>query len=191
MSAISIKNGTTCSFWPDLWLGRIPKIAFPELFSFVKKSNLTLSDAKALVAQDTLFHLPLSEIAFNQLQMLLTELDSVQLSDSEYCWSYSWGNGIFSTKKVYKRLEGHRPTNLIFRWLWKSSCQNKHKLFFWLLIHDRLNTKELLRRKHMPLQDTSCSMWSLNTEDDARHLFISPIHSCMLGKVKYHTSKSD
>jgi hypothetical protein len=32
----------------------------------------------------------------------------------------------------------------VFRWLWKTCCQNKRKIFFWLLLKDRLSTRQLL-----------------------------------------------
>ena len=51
-------------------------------------------------------------------------------------------------KKAYKHLSGYRQVHPSFRWLWASSYQNKHKVFFWLLLKDRLNIQNLLRRKH-------------------------------------------
>jgi hypothetical protein len=44
--------------------------------------------------------------------------------------------------------------------------------FFWLLLHDRLNTRELLRRKNMDLQDYSCVLCTRNIEEDVLHLFL-------------------
>jgi hypothetical protein len=43
-----------------------------------------------------------------------------------------------------------------FVWIWKSSFQPKHKFFFWLLIHDRINTRNLLKRKNMILPSYDC-----------------------------------
>jgi hypothetical protein len=53
----------------------------------------------------------------------------------------------------------------IFKWVWNSSCQNKHKVFAWLFLKDRLSTRELLKRKNMELQDYSCVLCSSLTED--------------------------
>jgi hypothetical protein len=39
----------------------------------------------------------------------------------------------------------------VYKWLWASSCQLKHKVFFCLLLKNRLNTRNLLRRKNMAL----------------------------------------
>ena len=46
-----------------------------------------------------------------------------------------------------------RESAKVFRWLWKTCCQNKRKIFFWLLLKDRLSTRQLLRRRHMFLED--------------------------------------
>ena len=66
-------------------------------------------------------------------------------------WSYIWGNSSFSLKKAYKVLIGTQAVSAQFNWLWGSSYQAKHKFFFWLLIHDRLNTRNLLARKNFQL----------------------------------------
>jgi hypothetical protein len=36
------------------------------------------------------------------------------------------------------------------------NVQNKHRFFFWLLLRDRLNTRNLSRRKNMFLECYSC-----------------------------------
>uniref|UniRef100_A0A0A8ZD98 Reverse transcriptase zinc-binding domain-containing protein n=1 Tax=Arundo donax TaxID=35708 RepID=A0A0A8ZD98_ARUDO len=38
--------------------------------------------------------------------------------------------------------------------MWKSCAQGKHKFFFWLLLKDRLNTRNLLKRKNRVLMTT-------------------------------------
>jgi hypothetical protein len=47
----------------------------------------------------------------------------------------------------------------------------KHKFFFWLLLRDRLNTREMLRRKNMELDDYSCVLCRQNAEECLFHLF--------------------
>ena len=59
-----------------------------------------------------------------------------------------------------------------YTWLWKSSCQNKHKVFFWLLLKGRLSTRELLHRRNMQIQDYSCVFCPSTTDDSLEHLFI-------------------
>ena len=100
------------------------------------------------------------------------ELASIQESSNPDIWSYIWGSPYFSSTKAYKHLTGHRVTHAAFKWLWKSACQNKHKVFFWLLLNDRLSTRELLRRKNMALPSYSCVCCSQSMEESLEHLFI-------------------
>ena len=73
---------------------------------------------------------------------------------------------------LYVHLTGHCVTHAAFKWLWKLSCQNKHKVFFWLLLKGRLSTRELLHRRNMHIQDYSCVFCPSTTDDSLEHLFI-------------------
>lgn len=58
-----------------------------------------------------------------------------------------------------------------FQWVWKSSCQPKHKVFFWMLLLDRVNTRNLLRRKTFYLESYNCALKSCQQEETVFHLF--------------------
>lgn len=79
---------------------------------------------------------------------------------------------IYSVSKVYRKIIIHFSTHSSLKWLWKSSCQPKHKVFFWLMLQDRLNTRGQLRRKHMILESHDCELCILHMEETSRHLFI-------------------
>lgn len=66
MASISIQSGTSSLFWDYLWLGKIPKQAYPELYSFTKKPNMTLASAKMSPPLIATFNLPLSVEAFKK-----------------------------------------------------------------------------------------------------------------------------
>jgi hypothetical protein len=78
------------------------------------------------------------------------------LSEDNDVWSYIWGTSTFSVERAYDAISGHSPTHPVFKLLWASKCQPKHKVFFWLLLHDKLNTKERLRRRNMELDSYVC-----------------------------------
>jgi hypothetical protein len=44
---------------------------------------------------------------------------------------------MYSFEKAYMHLIGSNVVHLAFRWLWSATCQQKHKVFFWLLLQDR------------------------------------------------------
>jgi hypothetical protein len=55
--------------------------------------------------------------------------------------------------------------------MWKSCVLGKHKFFFWLLLRDRLNTRELLRRKNLDLRDYNCVLCNTHSKESLLHLF--------------------
>jgi hypothetical protein len=69
-------------------------------------------------------------------------------------------------------LRGSSWTHPVFKWLWKSSCQHKHKAFFWLLRQDRLSTRNILRRKNFHLPSYACVLCVHNQEETMEHLFL-------------------
>ena len=57
------------------------------------------------------------------------------------------------------------------RWIWKSCVLPKHKIFFWLLLQDRLNTRDLLATKNFIIESYHCILCSDGGSEDYRHLF--------------------
>jgi hypothetical protein len=86
-------------------------------------------------------------------------------------WIYSWRSPMFSTSRAYKALVGHRSVHPTFLWIWGSKCQMKHKVFFWLLLKDRLSTRDLLGRKNMILDTYSCELCLRPWRESVTHLF--------------------
>ena len=93
------------------------------------------------------------------------------LTESKYIWRFTWGTN-FSSSQAYKYLVGHHQVHNVYRWLWKCLCQPKYKVFFWLLIKDRLSTRNILRRKNMHLESYNCVLYLQNTEETCQHLFL-------------------
>jgi hypothetical protein len=129
MASVAARDGSTCLLWNDCWSGQPLKLAYPELFSFAKKPLISLSSALGSLRPSVLFLLPMSVEAseqFHQLEFLLTSQQQLQGPDN---WHYIWGNSEFSSKKAYKHLRGRTFAPHIFKWIWKFSCQPKHKVF--------------------------------------------------------------
>lgn len=96
------------------------------------------------------FHLPLATQAFQAFSSLIHDLHSLTLSQSEKnCWSYIWGNGYYCSSKFYNFLFQGLSASTPFKWIWKSRCVMKLKVFAWLLLMDRLNTKNMLQHGHV------------------------------------------
>lgn len=118
-----------------------------------KKKQISFQKGISQTPLHGLFHLPLSQQAHAQLTSLQGELNEIVLDSTADSWSYIWNSGLFSVRKTYKHLSRHCQLHPTYKWTWRSSCQNKHKVFFWLLLKDRISTRELLKRKNMTLQD--------------------------------------
>jgi hypothetical protein len=115
-----------------------------------------------------LVNLPLLVEAFQQLQNIQALRDEQALSVQYDIWICEWGQ--FLASKAYKFLKGHNQIPRAFLWLWETFCQPKHKVFFWLLMKDRLSARNILRRKNMNLESSDCALCQLNTEETMEHL---------------------
>lgn len=129
----------------------------------------------AALQQETLtdlFNLPLSQIAYSQLLNLQHIREAMTLQNSNDIWSHD-GNGTgFSSSKFYHKLSEHPQTDPLFRRVWESFCQPKHKVFCWLLLKDRLSMRNILKRKHMVLDSFACELCLRSTEKTSDHLFL-------------------
>lgn len=87
-------------------------------------------------------------------------------------WSYQWGNATYSSSKFYKMVYQNTPAHPVFTWLWKSKCTPRIKFFARLVLVDRLNTKTMLRRRHMLAEDDArCILRTAGIDEDLDHLF--------------------
>jgi hypothetical protein len=109
------------------------------------------------------FQTPLSVIASEQLHFLYQLISNLNLEpDNPDYWVYIWNLAMFSSKQAYTALKGTMPTSQF-----SSGCGSpmslarSSKFFFWLLLRDRLNTRNLLRRKRRAPDDFSCVLLSI------------------------------
>lgn len=59
----------------------------------------------------------------------------------------------------------------VIKWLWKTCCQLKHKIFCWLLTNNRLNSRAMLQRKIFFIEDYTCVICSMSVFETRDHLF--------------------
>jgi hypothetical protein len=78
----NIGDGTTVTLWHDCWSGEVLALRFPRLFSFARNPNISVSEAMSAEDLDALFTLPLSQEAFEELELLGEFLQS-QAFDEE------------------------------------------------------------------------------------------------------------
>jgi hypothetical protein len=87
-------------------------------------------------------------------------------------WTFIWGNGSYSSSKYYQMVFNNLDAHPIFNKMWTSRCTSRIKFFAWLLIVDRLNTQNMLLRRHFNIQSTAfCVLCDRDIEEDILHLF--------------------
>lgn len=146
-----------------MWNGILPRFSFLELYSFTRNKCMSLQKARLLLQLHRIFHNPLADEAFTQLMQLQNLLTNLPMSEENDQWSYIWGPN-FSCSKAYKHMKGYSEVHAAYSWIWKSCCQLKHKIFLWLLLKDRLSTRDLLRRRNMILDDYTCVVLSVEQD---------------------------
>jgi hypothetical protein len=129
-----------------------------------------------------LFQLPLSEEAYAQFCELQIYLQGIQGLNEPDQWKYIWGTGQHRAANAYKTIIGSQPVHLAYKWIWQSACQQKHKVFYWLLLKNRLNTRGMLQRRNMQLESYDCKLCLLQSTKVLRHLF----YKCPFGKTVGH-----
>lgn len=167
------KNGQSCMLQLDKWDEQPLSQRMPELFSFAENKSISVERAFSENHLSQLFSLPLSHLAFQQMQSLEEMITQSSLVPEDNVWGFRWGTSVFSSSRIYRVLVGHLEADPAFNWPWKSYCQPKRKVFFWLLIKDRLSTRNLLRRKNMQLDSFNCELCSLSMEESVEHLFLT------------------
>jgi hypothetical protein len=190
MTKIQLKDGKSCLFWKDDWYNGNLKTQCPEGFSFAKNGSISVNKAHNSESIFDLFNLPLSEAAYNQVLNIQQTLQAMVLNDESDVWTLNRG-AKFSSAAAYKRLIGHHDTDQVYKWVWRSSCQPKHKVFAWLLLKDRLSTRNILRRKNMNLDNYNCEGCNMNVEETVEHLFLHcPFAQACWGILQLEVSPS-
>lgn len=94
---------------------------------------------------------------------------------------------MFSVQKAYLKLIETCPTSPWFQWMWKSCCRSRLKFFFWLVLRDRINTRNLLRRKNRHLDSYDCVLCTHSVEETLMHLmFECPFSASCWAYLRIH-----
>ena len=132
MAICNLGDGRSAQFWTNLWSIKILHHEFPYLFTFVHNTSMTVQQVVHTEYLEDLFHSPLSIQAhqqFLQLEDKCHALRQLEYQDCTDTWSYIWCSSVFTSSKSYKVLIVVKQVPPHFAWLWKSSCQPKHKIF--------------------------------------------------------------
>lgn len=111
---------------------------------------------------------------FIMLQNLLHALGPTQLEPKDL-WVYIWGQAgqqRYTSAAYYKYHFITLQPQPTATWIWKSKCIPRIKFFAWLLLNDRLNTRNMLRRRKKFLEEGyNCVLCQLGVEETIEHIF--------------------
>ena len=171
---MNVNNGATTLFWKDMWMGQILVETHPRAFSFAKDEDNSVAAFLGTTSLQETFHLPLSEQAHAETRDLQHLTSDVQLEDQLIHdeWIYTWGSNFYTANKFYDFYFRDIQARPAFSWLWKSKTTMKLKVFGWLLLSDRLNTRNMLKHRHYNIGNTfGCLLCPTCTDETVEHLF--------------------
>ena len=144
-----VHNGKLTLFWKYFWCeNELLCDKFPHLYSYVLNEDSSVAEMASIQAPGHHFALPLLVQAFEereQIQQILDSVDHDSLENDSHI--FSWGNKTYTSAKYYNFIFARAPQNKVLQSIWKSRCLPKLRVFVWLLLMDRLNTKDLMLRK--------------------------------------------
>ena len=99
-------------------------------------------------------------------------MQHVNLEHREDDWKCVLGKDGYKPRSFYKLYFAGLPKHTASSWIWKSKCMSKHKFFAWLILHDRINTQDMLvRRNWKATDDNTCVFCVHHLYEDWIHLF--------------------
>jgi hypothetical protein len=168
----TLGDGSTVSFWNDLWSDTLLSSEYPRLYSFAANKSISVQSLMSEQDLENIFFLPLSTQAHEELLSLQDYLHNIPYDeDGADSWTPTWGPK-YSSRRFYAHAFSGVETHPVYKMLWKSKCTPRIKFFAWLVMVDRLNTKTMLRRRHLNIEDDElCVLCDSGLEEDIDHLF--------------------
>jgi hypothetical protein len=165
--------GDSILFWSDKWRGNSLSQEFPRLFSFALDQNISLREMVNLDNIEEHFYLPLSAQAFDEFNQVREIVLSQNLNpEGKDVWKTQWKDGVYTASKYYHYMFRDQHASPILARIWKSKCILRIKFFAWLLINDRLNTRDMLRRRQCNVTNVyDYVLCPTHAVEDWMHLF--------------------
>jgi hypothetical protein len=156
----------------DIWNNETRENTYPHLFSFARCQYITIDKAMTTVDDNiyNMFTLPLSAKAHDELIDLQEEIHDITPNDNHDRWKLPWGKYL-STKKAYRALIGEHATHQTIKGTWKTCSILRQKFFAWLMLQERLNSKDIIRNKNFYVEFMHCILCDTCPEKNILHMF--------------------
>jgi hypothetical protein len=126
-----IGNGKSVLVWKDDWHSNgLLCDQFPRLFSFALNEDVSVADMVNTRDIITMFTLPLSAQAFQELQHLRSYLVGlISDPDSNDSRIFPWGSSTYASAKFYNFIFEQAPKDPMLQSIWKSKSLPKLSIF--------------------------------------------------------------
>jgi hypothetical protein len=177
---VKVGDGRHTSFWTDSWIDNKPlSIQFPALFSHVQHPNRTVAESFTENGWQLRFYHITSRRAERELDTLMDLIDGIILNDEADTRSMRFGPyKNFSVKACCYAMNYGGVTAFGNTEIWSSLAPKKCKIFAWLVLHNRLNTRERLARRNIILNAT-CP-FGCQIDENLTHLLFSCPYSFLI-----------
>lgn len=173
-TAVILGNGRLASFWQSPWLTS-PSLAtlFPDLFKRSRGKNRCVADALTndTWIQDLRQHSNIDLVQNFLILWRALRAANVTLqhqTEDKIIWRLH-SSGIYSAKSAYSAQFSDLPKTGDKQLIWKTWAPGKIKVFFWLLLQNRLWCNDRLQRRGWE-NGYFCPMCTRNLETSV-HLF--------------------
>jgi hypothetical protein len=177
LTVVKVGDGHHTSFWLDSWIGNKPlSIQFLVLFSHVQQINVTVAESFTEIGWQLRFRHITSQRTEWELGDLMNIIDDITLNEEPDTRYMRFGpHKIFSVKACYYAMNYGGVTILGNTDICNSLAPKKCKIFAWLALHNRINTRERLSRKGIISQ--SMCPFGCQCVESLTHLLFSCPHS--------------
>jgi hypothetical protein len=143
-----VGNGLNTSFWKSIWIGNLPlSDRFPVLFDLAYDKDISVNT----VLVSNFETLSFRRRIIGNLRVLLDELmiccNHVSLSDHDDRIVWGLGRKGFSVNSLYKK-KVMDQVSIPYKFLWKSKLPQKIKIFMWLVVRNKILTKDNLKKRN-------------------------------------------
>ncbi|TVT98766.1 hypothetical protein EJB05_55904, partial [Eragrostis curvula] len=110
----------------------------------------------------------LSTVATEEYTKLTEMLATIQLTNDPDVWRCPWEDKAhrLSSSKIYKSVVSNGEGCEYYKFIWENRAPSRVKFFGWLLVQNRIQTKENLLKKHCVDSDT-CEICGAHIESSA------------------------
>jgi hypothetical protein len=165
---VVVGNGMKTSFWKSSWIGDLPLAdKFPILFDLAYDKDISVNK----VLSSNFEVLSFRRRIIGNLSVMFEELlgccNNHSLSDQDDIIVWCLGKKGFSVNSLYKKKISDQVA-VSYKFLWKSKLPQKIKIFIWLVVRNKILTKDNLKKRNWKGSQDCCFCGCDETID---HLF--------------------